>query len=310
MREAAIGVGQTFSHSRLSAFESCPRKFLYRYVLELPAESESIEAFVGKRVHEVLERLYRATGRGHLPSLPQVLHRYRDLFDRAHDPTRVRIVRAENPLLFYRGLGEQCLENYYREHYPFDADVTVGLEERVLFELGPRGIYRVQGIVDRIARTRDDAIEIHDFKTSARVPSQAKLDADRQLALYQLGLAPRFGGREVRLVWHYLRNGVTRTSTRSEAELRDLAAETRAKIDAIRAERDFAAKPGPLCGWCEYRDACPASPTRLVELPSYADGQAARVLARSARRRPARRAPAATQLDLPFEAPAAAAAPA
>ena len=50
-----------FSHSRLSTFERCPRRFQYRYLLNIPAEGESIEAYLGKRVHEVLGRIYRAT---------------------------------------------------------------------------------------------------------------------------------------------------------------------------------------------------------------------------------------------------------
>ena len=44
-----------FSHSRLSSFEKCPKQFHFRYVLHIPAESESVEAFLGKRVHEVVE---------------------------------------------------------------------------------------------------------------------------------------------------------------------------------------------------------------------------------------------------------------
>src|SRR2546428_4219467 len=138
------------------------------------------------------------------------------MFAEAYDASRVRIVREGTPLDFYRELGEQCLANYYHEHYPFDRDETLALEERVSFDLGDRGRYAVQGFVDRIARTRDGAIEIQDYKTSARVPSQAQIDEDRQLALYQIGIGARFGAqRPVRLVWCYLRQrrtlGFTRT---------------------------------------------------------------------------------------------------
>ena len=58
-----------YSHSRLSNFENCPKKFHYRYVLRIPSEFESIEGFVGKRVHEVLERLYLAVRKGSVPPL-------------------------------------------------------------------------------------------------------------------------------------------------------------------------------------------------------------------------------------------------
>jgi putative RecB family exonuclease len=266
-----------YSHSRLSAFENCPRKFQYRYLWKLPAESESIEGFVGKRVHEVLERLHRVAGPAGVPSLPKVVRRFQQLFADAYDAARVRIARAGTPLDFYRAIGERCLANYYHAHYPFDRDETLALEAHVSFDLGDgggersRSRYALQGFVDRIARTRDGAIEIQDFKTSARLPSQAQVDVDRQLGLYQIGVGARFGASErpVRLVWHYLRQRRTLVSTRTPEQLDALAADTRALIDRIRSETAFEAKPSALCRWCEYREGCPASPERRADLPIY-----------------------------------------
>jgi putative RecB family exonuclease len=250
---------EIYSHSRLSSFESCPQKFAFRYVERIEADSESIEGFLGKRVHEVLERLYRFTRSGRLPSLERVLHRFRALWDEHYDAARVRVVREEMHVDLYRESGERCLANYYRRHYPFDADETLGVEERVTFSLDAAGHYRMQGVIDRVVRARDGAIEIHDYKTGARVPRQAQLDRDRQLALYQLGLARRHGGdTPVRLVWHYLLSNQVRRSSRTPEQLDTLRDETMALIDRIRAEREFAPKTGPLCAWCEYRDRCPA----------------------------------------------------
>jgi putative RecB family exonuclease len=258
-----------YSHSRLSAFENCPRKFQYRYLWKLPPESESIEGFVGKRVHEVLERLHRVAGTAGVPSLPRVLFRFQQLFADRYDASRVRIAREGTPLDFYRALGEQCLANYYNAHYPFDRDETLGLEEHVRFDLGG-GSYPLQGFVDRIARTRDGAIEIQDYKTSARLPTQAQVDEDRQLALYQIGVVRRFGTqRPVRLVWHYLRQRRTLVSTRTPEQLDALADDTRAQIDRIRSETVFEAKPSALCRWCEYREGCPANPERRADRPEY-----------------------------------------
>ena len=47
--------------------------------------------------------------------------------------------------------------------------------------------YRLQGFVDRIDEVAPGIIEIHDYKTNNRLPSQADRDADRQLAIYELG---------------------------------------------------------------------------------------------------------------------------
>jgi RecB family exonuclease len=284
-------VAEIYSHSRLQAFERCPQQFQYRYRLGLPPESESIEAFVGKRVHEVLERLYRATERGHVPTLEQVHARYRQLFDDAYDPQRVRVVRVEQPLAFYRELGEHCLSNYYADHYPFDQGETLGLEERVLFLLGETqsGPVRLQGFIDRVVRSRDGALEIHDYKTGARVPSQSAIDADRQLALYQLGLAARFGAsRPFRLVWHFVRKGITRVSTRTPEQLETLRSETLAQVERIRSAEAFPARPSALCRWCEYRDGCPASPVRDTDVPSYDRRPRVQQAARAAASRPSR----------------------
>lgn len=272
-----------YSHSRLSSFENCPKQFHYRYVLKIPAESESIEAFVGKRVHEVLERLYRFVGEQKLPSIDRVLARFRANWDEAYEGARVRIVRNGLDVKHYRDLGERCLRNHYRRHYPFDGEETVGLEQNVTFQLDDAGRYRMRGVVDRIARTADGTIEIQDYKTGARVPSQRTLDTDRQLALYQIGLAHRFTDAPgVRLVWHFLQQGVTRVSMRTADQIAALRTRTIALIDRVEAEASFEAKPGPLCGWCEYRDRCQPGDGADARRPRDAEPAEAPVLAQSA----------------------------
>jgi putative RecB family exonuclease len=248
-----------FSHSRLSSFENCRKKFHFRYVLHVPAETEGVEAYVGKRVHEILERLYEFVGQDQVPSLPQVLQRYYANFDEQYDESRIRIVKAGMSRDHYRELGGQCITNYYRRYYPFDDGETLGIEERVVFHLDEAGRYGIQGIIDRIVRTADGTIEIHDYKTGAYVPSQKKLDADRQLALYQIGLTERYGDEvPMRLVWHYVAKGQTRTSARNEEQLTALRIDTMKLIDRIGEESEFPAEKNNLCNWCEYKDVCPA----------------------------------------------------
>ncbi len=257
------GVSRVYSHSRLGTFEDCPRRFEYRYVLREPEAFESIEAFVGRQVHAVLERLQIFLARGQVPSLRRVLQRFRTNFEADFDPDRIRVIREGTPLEHYLSYGERCLENYYRSHYPFDADETISVEERVVFSLDPEGRYRMQGFIDRLARAPDGALEIHDYKTSRRAPRQAQLDRDRQLALYQIGVRARYPeAREIRLVWHYLGPGRTFTSSRSEEALEELRARTLELVREIEQTRRFEPRPGPLCAWCGYRDRCPASPHR------------------------------------------------
>jgi RecB family exonuclease len=91
----------------------------------------------------------------------------------------------------------------------------------------------------------------------------------------------------VRLVWRYLRQRRTLVSTRTPEQLEAVAEQTRALIDEIRSATTFEARPSALCRWCEYREGCPASPERRVDLPEYAP-------------RPVRRPEAPAQLALMF----------
>jgi len=293
-------VGLLYSHSRLSSFDNCPRAFRYRYVDKITVDVEGIEAFMGKLVHAVVEKLNLVTAAGKVPSLPSVLRRYELMWDETFDPDSIRIVREGTEPDLYRAIGARCTENFYRRHYPFDLDESVGIEEKVLVALDPEGRYRLRGVIDRLVRTRAGGIEIHDYKTGQRVPSQTILDRDRQLALYQLAVRERFPDEPVSLVWHYLASDRVRTSERSPEQLEALRRETIERIDAAESETEYAPKTGPLCRWCEYNDRCEAGRRHLGLAPAepaadpppaVADAPHEPAPARSARREPPRTAP-------------------
>lgn len=273
----------TYSHSRLSSFENCAKKFQYRYVLKIPAPSEGIEAFVGKRVHEILERLYVFVDQGKVPGVEKVVARYHALYEE-HVHPRLRIVKAGMTADDYRMNGERCLRNFYRQNYPFDGDETLALEERVVFDLDEAGEYKMQGIIDRLVRKRDGTIEIQDYKTGRWVPSQQELDRDRQLALYQIGVANQYGDREpIRLVWHYVLSGEVRTSSRTPEQLDELRRDTIQLIDRITSETEYKPVKNSLCNWCEYKSICPLfnEGAEERELERLASQRAAREALRS-----------------------------
>jgi putative RecB family exonuclease len=253
-----------YSHSRLSSYENCPRQFKYRYVDRLKVEGEGIEAFVGKRVHEILERLYHHVARhGRPPSLGQVLERFHQDFARTwHE--KVSIVKSEYSAAFYEERGERCLENYYRTHYPFSHGETVALEAALSLTLDTEGRYRVRGIADRIVRRGEGSFEIHDYKTGGYLPPQRRIDQDRQLALYQIGLEQTYPDvKEVELVWHYLVFNRTLRSRRSPDELTELRSTTMRLIDTIEAEAEWKPKPSPLCRWCDFAELCEGAPEEV-----------------------------------------------
>lgn len=49
-----------YSHSRLSCYEQCPKKYKLQYVDRIKTEvKENIELFLGKMVHKTLKKLYQ-----------------------------------------------------------------------------------------------------------------------------------------------------------------------------------------------------------------------------------------------------------
>ncbi|MFH1711202.1 MAG: PD-(D/E)XK nuclease family protein [Nanoarchaeota archaeon] len=49
----------TYSHSKIGTFLQCKQKYKFQYVDKIKSDIETIEVFLGKRVHETLEKLYK-----------------------------------------------------------------------------------------------------------------------------------------------------------------------------------------------------------------------------------------------------------
>ena len=253
-----------YSHSRLSSFESCPRQYWYRYVEKPDIEvAETVEAFLGTRVHEALERLYKLAMGGRVWSCGELLAWYEAEWDRRWQDD-VRVVRDEFSPENYRDVGRQCLADYYDRYAPFQESATLGLEKIVLFPLDEAGDYRLRGVIDRLALAPDGTYEIHDYKTSSHLPAQEAADRDRQLALYQIAVQDMWDDVEhVDLVWHYVRFDKEIRSRRTPDQLAALADDCIAIIQDIESRGEtaeaFPTDPSRLCDWCTYRTLCPAT---------------------------------------------------
>jgi putative RecB family exonuclease len=252
-----------YSHSRLRAFEDCPRKYWYNYIEKPDIERpDTIEAFLGKCVHEALEELYNQQMGGRLMSADELLAWYEAAWDKAwHDG--IVIVSATFQAADYREVGRQSLLAYYRRYQPFNGSVTLGLETLVRLNLDGDGKYKMQGYIDRLGRQQNGTYEIHDYKTSRHLPTQAEADADRQLALYQIALADMWDDvREVDLIWHYVRFDQEIRSHRSAEQLQAVRQSCISLIDDIEARgtdaTSFPTSPSNLCDWCDFRTICPA----------------------------------------------------
>jgi putative RecB family exonuclease len=246
-----------YSISQLDNFEECPRQYKFRYVDRIMRYEESIEAFLGQRFHDAMEWLYGERAFRIVP-LEELLEYYeRNWAENWHPEVKIR--KEGRSADDYRLMGRRFIEEYYRRHAPFDEGRVLGLERYIRFPLDDRGRYRCKGIIDRLIVAPDGAYEVHDYKTGSKLPEQEKLDEDRQLALYQVGVQTLWpDAKAVRLVWHLVAFDVEMRSSRTPEALGELRAELAALIDRVEAEREYAPHESALCDWCAYQDLCPA----------------------------------------------------
>ena len=250
----------TYSHSKLSCFENCPLQYRYRYVDRIKVEPEAVgvEAFLGSRVHDALEWLYGRVKMHCCPEKEALLDYYSDDWGKRWGEG-VKIVHKEYEEKDYKNVGSKCLSDYYDHYAPFDDSTVVSLEQRILVKLSDGSF--VQGYIDRLSLREENEFEIHDYKTSGSLPPQERLDSDRQLALYQLGVQRQWpDSKNVDLVWHYLRFDKELRSTRDARQLEQLEQKTIGAIRSVEAaerENAFTPKKSELCQWCEYQAICP-----------------------------------------------------
>jgi putative RecB family exonuclease len=247
----------TYSNSRLATYENCPQQYKLRYIdhIKPPEEEEGIEAFLGSRVHETLEKLYRELLLTKLNSLDDSLAYYHSQWEKNWHKNVVVNKKGFAPD-HYRNAGKEAITNYYKRYSPFNQSKTLSTELSVNFKIDN---YNIQGFIDRLSHNGDGIYEIHDYKTSGSLPTQDRLDNDRQLGLYQIGVKERFrDAKKISLIWHYLIFDKEFISTRSDGQLKDLRKGVLSLIKTIEKDTKFSPLETKLCDWCEYPEYCPA----------------------------------------------------
>jgi len=244
-----------YSHSRLSCFEQCALRFKFNYIDKVETEvEESIEAFMGKRVHEVLEKIYKDAKFHKIPELKELLKLYNDEWEKNWND-QILIVRKEYGPENFKKIGEKAITDFYKRYHPFKDGKTIGTEMLIMVDINGK---KLRGYVDRLSCDNEGVYTIHDYKTSGTLPDQNKLDEDRQLALYSIAIKEKFKDcKKVRLVWHYLVFDKELESSRTDEELEKLKKEVCSVIDKIENAKDFKSNTSKLCDWCEFMSMCP-----------------------------------------------------
>jgi putative RecB family exonuclease len=248
-----------YSHSRLSSYENCPFQYKLKYVDRVQAPlGTTIEAFVGSRVHDALEWLYRLARDGRVATKEELVQKYQALWE-AKWEDEIRVIKQELEVEHYRSNGQKWVEQYWDRYQPFDQGITIDLECKVFIDLPGGG--KVMGYIDRLEKVGNKHFVIHDYKTSGKLPTPHATKNDRQLALYMLGIKQRYPDlKKIDLVWHFVRFDEDVWSQRTDEQLQEMAEQTASLIETVDAaveRKDLPTKTSALCDWCEFRPLCP-----------------------------------------------------
>lgn len=247
----------SLSPSRAADFKTCPLLYRFRSIDRLPGRPTAA-ATRGTLVHAVLERLFDLPAGQRSPAAAESLlePEWARLADA--EPELAGLFETPEALTEWLASARGLLAGYFTLE---DPNRLAPAERERLVEVVTESGLRLRGFVDRIDVAPTGEIRVVDYKTGAAPRESFEGKAMFQLKFYALviwrtrGVVPRL----LRLL--YLGDREVLDYTPDLDELlrfeRTLQA-IWAAIDRATAARDFRPSPGPLCGWCDHQELCPA----------------------------------------------------
>ena len=234
------------SASAIETYENCPLKFRLGRIDGIPQTAKKPELVFGNIIHAVLQRF-------HEPNKELTRERILRLLDEEWKKGEFDYVVREEK---FKEQGIDILSRYH-DIISNDPPNVLKTEEKFAFDIGP---ITIRGAIDRIDST-PEGVTILDYKTS-KTPSSAK--SNLQLAVYSMYLEQlddkNIGGLPVSASLYFLREEEKMLRTHSFTT--DQIGETKEKIIEVAAginRKEFHAKTGKHCDWCDYKNlACPA----------------------------------------------------
>jgi RecB family exonuclease len=235
------------SFSRIDTYQLCPLKYRFAYLDKLP-ESPSPQLSWGSSIHAALERWWGQK----LPDPPPLDALLQALYE-CWDDVGFEGMSREDKLKWYRH-AQDVLRRHHARYAPVYAPAVAS---EAWFDLDLGDDVEVCGSIDHVARTESGGIGIVDWKTNRRAKTRKEVANSLQLAIYTLAAVELWGQEPEWVALDFVVSGVRVSVPRSEIDTDTARATIRDVTARIRAGL-FEPSPSRLCGWCDYRTACPA----------------------------------------------------
>jgi putative RecB family exonuclease len=249
--------------TRLASWLDCPRRYRMTYLDRPPAPKGPPWAHnsLGASVHNALAGWWR------LPLAGRTVTAGGDLLDSGWiDQGYASDAQSAQ----YRQGARRMVERYTATldpaTEPLGVERTVGARTEQIVLSG-----RIDRLDERRGQGGDRELAVVDYKTGRRPLTQDDARTSLPLALYALAAGRMFHAvcRRVELHhlptastlgWEHSDEGIARQVGRAEsiaAECADADERFRGGLAAAEVDGVFPPRPGPACGWCDYRQLCP-----------------------------------------------------
>lgn len=247
----------TYSHSKLGTFQQCKHKYKLQYVDKIKVDiPDTVETFMGKLVHETLEKLYKDL-KFHKLNTKKELTDFYEMLWKERWTENILMTKEEYTSENYKSMGKKFIEDYYSHYRPFGQITIIGLETEDRLELENGNQYHIK--IDRLSCDKEGNYYVCDYKTNNKLKAQGELDEDRQLAMYSLWVKKNFKDcKNVKLIWYFLAFDKEMISERNDEQLSQLKLDTENLIKEVESCTIFPATISSLCDWCKFQPICPA----------------------------------------------------
>ena len=260
------------SFSRVDTYLTCPLKFRFSYVDQLPGEPSPHLSW-GSTIHKVLELWWDQK----LPKPPPVEFLYQALYDHWDDEGFAGMSRDEK--LEWYSHARTVLARHHARYAPRYRP-AVATEE--WFEVDIDSDIVLVGSIDHVERTDDGGIGIVDWKTNRKAKPRERVASSLQLAVYALAARALWGQEPQWVALDFVVPGVRVAVDRRDIDVDGAVRRIQEVAGRIRDEI-FPPAPTRLCDWCDYRSMCPAFDGEGPDVAGLAVVELARLRRRRAR---------------------------
>ncbi len=244
------------SATKIQAWLDCPRKFWFGYVQRTRVKVSWAHLTMGNALHAALRDWWEVpVAERSMQAVERVLAGHWSAEGFRDDAQAVQWQRS----------AATILTGYLSSLDPAFAPVSC---ERTLAFRTDR--LAITTRIDRLdAHPDGDQLVVVDYKTGKRIPNADEVRGSMALALYAICVQRALRRPCSRVELHHVPSAAVAGWDHSEQALsrhlrrvEDIAAEMRAAEDQAapgdaQEQSAFEPRPGPLCGWCDYRQWCP-----------------------------------------------------